>query len=132
MANEDGQWPMTNVRRVTLLPLLLIPPPPSPSIVPSSVADVPTRSSGCVYLAPRGRKGRQARFSPQLEWFWLPWRGTVQHPQCPGGVTAAVMSQSKLFIFYHVIFYSFQPHSRALEQNKHHTKTLSTNGVGAC
>ena len=42
---------------------------------------------------------------------WLPWRGTVQYPQYPGGVTAAVISQSKLFIFYHVIFYSFQPHS---------------------
>jgi hypothetical protein len=33
------------------------------------------------------------------------WRNTV----------AAVMSQSKLFIFYHAIFYSFQPHSRAQE-----------------
>ena len=47
---------------------------------------------------------------------WLPWRGgTVQYPQYPGGVTAAVISQSKLFIFYHVIFYSFQPHSCAQE-----------------
>ena len=50
-----------------------------------------------------------------VQYVWLPWRGAVQYPQYPGGVTAAVISQSKLFIFYHVIFYSFQPHSHAQE-----------------
>jgi hypothetical protein len=42
------------------------------------------------------------------------------------------MSQSKLFIFYHVIVYLCQPHSNAQEQNKRHTKILNANGVGAC
>jgi len=43
---------------------------------------------------------------------WLSCRGAVQHPQCPGGGTAAVTSQSRCFILYHVICCSFQSDSR--------------------
>jgi hypothetical protein len=35
---------------------------------------------------------------------WLPGRGAAQCPQCPGGVIGDVISQSKLFILYHIIF----------------------------
>jgi hypothetical protein len=55
---------------------------------------------------------------------WLPWRGAVQHPQYPGGVTA------KLFIFFtipvKIIYFftmSFFIHSNRIHMHKKKTNT---------